>query len=401
MKDTHTILLLIALQQALCAVGWWVAGWLLGLSRRVAGHWLVATLAASLGLAFVVQRGAWPASVTYVLANVLIVFSFVAYRRGVQVFLRLPRTDREGLALVVLDAALMSAFVIFPEHPSYVVVSASVPIAWVLLRSAFEIYRAMRKIGSTRTARAVAGPFAVLGALFGVRALLGLVLPEVAGRPLEVANGFNTVIVIVFMLVALVINMMLAMLVVSRMVGRLQQSAQRDALTGLLNRRAFAPLLERQAGRLRRYGETYALMMVDIDHFKTINDSYGHAAGDAALVALAALLREAARDLDHIARLGGEEFCLLLPHTDLDGALRLGARVRDVVRQAPWPHIGERLTVSVGVAVALLPAESGADALARADKALYRAKAGGRDCVVLAEPSAAASPPAPSTLRPT
>ena len=153
--------------------------------------------------------------------------------------------------------------------------------------------------------------------------------------------------------------------------------------------------------RLRRYGETYALMMVDIDHFKTINDSYGHAAGDAALVALAALLREAARDLDHIARLGGEEFCLLLPHTDLDGALRLGARVRDVVRQAPWPHIGERLTVSVGVAVALLPAESGADALARADKALYRAKAGGRDCVVLAEPSAAASPPAPSTLRPT
>ena len=81
---------------------------------------------------------------------------------------------------------------------------------------------------------------------------------------------------------------------------------------------------------------------------------------------------------------------MLLPHTDHDGALKLGARVRVAVRQAPWPHVGEHMTVSVGVAVALLPAEPAVDVLARADRALYRAKAGGRDRVVLAEPPAPA-----------
>jgi diguanylate cyclase (GGDEF)-like protein len=176
------------------------------------------------------------------------------------------------------------------------------------------------------------------------------------------------------------------MMVVARMVLRLQHLSQRDSLTGLLNRRAFMPLLGRQSARLRRYGETYALVTLDIDHFKAINDQHGHAAGDAALVALAGLLREAARGVDHIARLGGEEFCMLLPHTDLDGAVKLGARVRDLVRQAPWAHIGDSLTVSVGVAVAQHASETGADLMARADKALYRAKAAGRDCVVLAEP---------------
>ena len=394
MKDTHTVLLLIALQEGLCAIGWWVAGWLLGLPRRVAGHWLAATVLVSLGLTMVVQRGNWPVFVTYVLANVLIVSSFVAYRRGAQIFLQLPRTDREGVALIALDAVLMCVFVLFPEHPSYIVISASVPIAWTLLRTAADLHRGMARVASLPVARAFAGPFALLGLIFTVRAVAGALAPEVAARPLDEATTFNTFAVIVFMLVGLVINMVLAIMVVSRMVLRLQHLSQRDSLTGLLNRRAFTPLLERQAGRLRRYGETYALVMVDIDHFKSINDRYGHAAGDAALLVLADLLREAARGVDQIARLGGEEFCMLLPHTDLDGALALGARVRDVVRQAPWSEVGASLTVSVGVAVALMRSETGADVMARADKALYRAKAAGRDRVVLAEPPAAVLRPA-------
>jgi diguanylate cyclase (GGDEF)-like protein len=386
-KDTHSILLLIALQEGLCAIGWWVAGWLLGLQRRVAAHWLFATLALSLGLALVVQRGAWPVVVTYVLANALIILACVAYRRGAQVFLRLPRTDRENTALVALDVMLMSGFVWAPAQVSLLVVGASVPIAWTLWRSASELYRGMRAEASLRVARAVAGPFAVLGLVFSLRAVLGLIRPEIAARPFDEANAFNTMVVMAFMLIGLVINMVLAMMVVARMVLRLQHLSRRDSLTGLLNRRAFLPLLGRQAGRLRRYGETYALLMIDIDHFKAINDTHGHAAGDAALVALATLLREAARGVDHLARLGGEEFCILLPHTDLDGAVKLGARVRESVRRAEWPRIGNALTVSVGVAVAEFSAETAAAVLERADKALYRAKADGRDRVVLAEPA--------------
>ena len=157
-------------------------------------------------------------------------------------------------------------------------------------------------------------------------------------------------------------------------------------MTGLLNRRALGPLLRRQVGRLRRYGETCAVLMVDVDHSKRINDSFGHAIGDAAPIALAQLMRQAARDVDHIVRMGGEEFCLLLPHTDLDGALRLGDRLRELVRGADASACAP-MTVSVGVAVAQTADEPADAVIARADAALYRAKAAGRDRVVLAEPA--------------
>jgi diguanylate cyclase (GGDEF)-like protein len=190
----------------------------------------------------------------------------------------------------------------------------------------------------------------------------------------------------VFMLVGLLLNLVLALMVVGRLVSRLQHLSERDALTGLLNRRAIAPLLAREAGRLRRYGESYALLMVDVDHFKTINDCHGHAAGDAALVQLARVLREAAREVDSIARMGGEEFCILLPHCDQDGAMRLAERVHAAMHEAVWTGATQRLTVSVGVAVALAPEETPEAVLERADQALYRAKNDGRDRVVVAEP---------------
>jgi len=175
-------------------------------------------------------------------------------------------------------------------------------------------------------------------------------------------------------------------MVVGRLVTQLQQLSERDALTGLLNRRALAPLLQREAGRLRRYGETYSLMMIDVDHFKSLNDEHGHAAGDAALRKLADVLRDAAREVDHIARLGGEEFCILLPHADLDGAMRLAERVHLAVRDTAWDEFDRSVTISVGVAVAQSPDESPQAVLARADQALYRAKRAGRNQIVLAEP---------------
>jgi diguanylate cyclase (GGDEF)-like protein len=166
----------------------------------------------------------------------------------------------------------------------------------------------------------------------------------------------------------------------------LQQLSERDALTGLLNRRALAPLMQREAGKLRQHGEAYALLMIDIDYFKAINDGHGHAVGDATLVNLAGVLREAAREVDHSARLGGEEFCILLPHSDLDGAMHLAARVHEAVRNARWDSIQRSITVSVGVAVAHSADETPQAVLERADRALYRAKNAGRDRIELAEP---------------
>jgi diguanylate cyclase (GGDEF)-like protein len=383
--DIRTVLLLIMLQQGLCAVSWWVGGWRLGLSRLVAMHWMTAAFSTAAGLALILQRGVWPPFLTLVVSNLAIMFAFVAMRRGVQLFLRLPVTDREHVGLLALDALLLLGFVA-GEHTVVAVVGASVPIAWTLLRSAYESHAALKREGSVATARVVAAPLTILGALFALRAIVGVFAPDIAARPLHEDNAFNGMVVLAFMLVGLMLNLVLALMVVGRLISRLQHLSERDALTGLLNRRAIAPLMLREAGRLRRYGESYALLMIDIDHFKAINDCHGHAAGDAALVQLARVLREAAREVDSIARMGGEEFCILLPHCDLDGALRLADRVHAAVHDADWASSTQHLTVSVGVAVAQAPDEAAEAVLERADQALYRAKHDGRDRVVVAEP---------------
>jgi diguanylate cyclase (GGDEF)-like protein len=386
-KDIQTVLVLIMLQQGLCAFSWWVGGWWLGLSKRVSAHWMVAALATAAGLALILQRGVWPPILTLVVANLGIMFGVVMMRRGMQIFLRVRVTDREHAFVLALDAVLLLTFVVLSDaHSKIAVIGASVPIAWTLLRASYESHRALKKEGANATARVVATPLALLGMVFVVRAVAGVIAPEVAARPLHEANAFNGGVALAFMLVGLMVNLVLALMVVGRLVTRLQQLSERDALTGLLNRRALTPLLLREAGRLRRYGETYSLLMIDIDHFKSINDSHGHAAGDAALVKLADVLREAAREVDHIARLGGEEFCILLPHSELDGAMHLASRVHAAVRDADWREFECSVTVSVGVAVAQAPSESPQAVLARADQALYRAKNSGRDQVVLAEP---------------
>ena len=385
MKDIQTVLMLIVLQQGLCAFSWWVGGWWLGLSKRVSAHWMSAALAVAAGLSLILQRGVWPPFLTLVVANLGIMLGVLLTRRGVQIFLRILITDREHACAFGVGALLLLGFV-GGEHSRVAVIGAQLPIAWTLLRASWESHHALKSEGSVATARVVATPLAMLGMVFVVRAIAGVVAPDVAARPLHEPNAFNGVVVLAFMLVGLMVNLVLALMVVGRLVSRLQQLSERDALTGLLNRRALAPLLQREAGRLRRYGETYSVLMIDIDYFKNINDSHGHAAGDAALVKLAELLRQAAREVDHIVRLGGEEFCILLPHSELDGAMHLAGRVHTAVRDADWREFERSITVSVGVAVAQAPDETPQAVLARADQALYRAKDGGRDQVVLAEP---------------
>jgi diguanylate cyclase (GGDEF)-like protein len=377
------VLIVIALQQGLFALGWWVAGWALGLSRRAAYHWVAATLAAALAIALVLQRGRWPDLLTVAVAHALAMVAFLAMRRGVQVFLRIATRDAEALALLGGVVVALGLFVADPSFGRVAVLAASSLTAWTLLRCAWEAHAALRHQGDSVAARVVAVPLALLGAVYGASVVFELLWPEGAARPLGEANVFDAGIVIAFMVVGLVLNLVLAYLVANRLVRRLHQLSILDPLTGLFNRRGLAPRLMREGARWRRYGERYAVLAVDIDRFKNVNDRHGHAAGDAVLVQLGALLRSLARDVDTVARLGGEEFCLVLAHCDHVGAEQVGERLCRLVRDTKWPNAGGPLTVSVGVAV-VDGGESSAAVLQRADTALLRAKARGRDRVVIA-----------------
>jgi diguanylate cyclase (GGDEF)-like protein len=162
----------------------------------------------------------------------------------------------------------------------------------------------------------------------------------------------------------------------------LSELAMRDGLTGLINHRTFHERLADEFTRAERQMSTTSLLMIDVDHFKQYNDSYGHPAGDALLRRLAALLSDSARSCDVVARYGGEEFAILLPVTDTSGALDLAERLRKRVEGENWQSAV--ITVSIGVAASGYGRYRAADLLCWADRALYQSKANGRNRVTLA-----------------
>jgi diguanylate cyclase (GGDEF)-like protein len=191
-----------------------------------------------------------------------------------------------------------------------------------------------------------------------------------------------------------------------------QRLAVTDALTGLGNVRQLTEAVRLEVERAARFGRTLGVLLLDLDHFKQVNDAYGHRAGDTVLTELARRIRGVVREVDLAFRRGGEEFVVLLPETGVAGSLTAARRIGDAVRDEPFPVTQRRadgdtfvniaVTVSIGVAVFPGHGATAADALESADAALYAAKAAGRDTFVLADggPVAAIQPGGLSVAAP-
>lgn len=166
--------------------------------------------------------------------------------------------------------------------------------------------------------------------------------------------------------------------------GELERLATTDQLTGLHNRRQLEAVFTRLAGTARRQGHALAVVVMDLDHFKQINDRWGHHAGDAVLVHIATLLRDQLRSSDWAFRIGGEEFCLLLPVAARDGAITVTEALRRRIAEHPCHVDGQAIPLSASIGVATFPANSRtfAELLSLADERMYRAKHEGRNRVV-------------------
>ena len=159
---------------------------------------------------------------------------------------------------------------------------------------------------------------------------------------------------------------------------QLQRLANTDELTQLANRRNFEEELEYQLAMQKRQANRTGLMLLDIDHFKKINDMYGHGCGDDVLCKVGKILRELMREIDTAARVGGEEFAILLPGVDEQGLQAAAERVRKKIEASRWRH--GKVTMSIGVTM-LTSGDSRESVLQRVDRALYQAKSAGRNCV--------------------
>ena len=177
----------------------------------------------------------------------------------------------------------------------------------------------------------------------------------------------------------------------ARLFSALSQMASTDELTRLANRRRFTESLRMEMARMRRSDAPLSLIMADADHLKAINDAHGHPAGDAAIRHVADAIRKGGRETDMAARLGGEEFALLLPGTDAVGAVKAAERIRKALASSSIPTVGT-VTVSMGVATAPEDAAAEEELVRVADARLYAAKARGRNQVCAMVPGDPARP---------
>jgi two-component system, cell cycle response regulator len=168
----------------------------------------------------------------------------------------------------------------------------------------------------------------------------------------------------------------------SRLFDRVRNLSIRDGVTGVYNHRHIMEMVQTEFDRVGRYQDVFSVLMIDIDHFKKVNDQHGHPAGDAVLREVANVIRDCVRTVDSVGRYGGEEFVVLLPHTPHGEAMHTAERVRSQVGAHVFHAQGKALQVTISVGVATAPseaAETAAAVIREADKALYRAKSAGRD----------------------
>ena len=177
---------------------------------------------------------------------------------------------------------------------------------------------------------------------------------------------------------------------------QLSESALRDGLTKVFNKRYFGERLESEVTFAVRHRVPLSLIFLDIDHFKRINDTYGHPGGDVVLVELAAIFSESVRGEDILARYGGEEFAVICQKTELREAAALAERLRAAVEAHSFTFDGKPVPVTISLGVAAMPdpaAQTGADLVALADETMYKAKRGGRNRVCVREVRSPATPP--------
>lgn len=374
--------------------GWTIFALVVREERAPIAHWIAFLLFLAIGH-FVEElriRGDDSAALRMI-SLICFVVSFPLITRGFELFLRVTSHEAEHIVTItILVIACVAINFIFGGR--YDMAFRHFVQSMVVLRGLFLIHQAVREQYGLRTHLIVVlCMLSWIGFAF-CWSLAALVYPgfaDLAKKP----NGDGSEIILYATIAGLALfNALFIAGLFFKLVKQVRKLSERDPLTGLFNRRAFH---ERAAAVMARDGLTYGVLLLDLDHFKQINDRYGHAAGDAVLVATADVLRRETRAGSVVCRWGGEEFAILLNGCGADAAVNIAERIRRAVAEMNfcWQGVSIPLTTSIGVTAARAAPEHIDHYLQRCDQALYRAKAQGRNRWVMAAGEESAESAAP------
>jgi diguanylate cyclase (GGDEF)-like protein len=393
LTPTEVAFVMAGLMQAVPAVLWVIGGWVLGDSQRdtqrAALQWSIYSGLSAISFVFLVDAMEPHSQIVSdwlrAIGNISGVIGLMALQRGIWIFTGRPVTTRGhliGLA-VVLIASWMGLDAAF--GPIRVGVNSAV-LAIMAIGMARDLHGYATKTLQLRWPWMLPLPLWISAAVFIFRGLRAVSAPATVVSEMTVNSGLNVASSFIYVVLSLSFHAMLMAMVMIRLVANLQRLSRHDGLTGLLNRRALEEALDAQVQRSCRGGEAFCVLMLDADHFKSINDQFGHAVGDLALKHLSSMLRGHMREVDRVARFGGEEFLVLMPGLRLAEALPVAERLRALISSVPLPHGDATTTLSVSIGIAEWggPQEEPSRLLVRADAALYQAKQRGRDRVAYA-----------------
>jgi diguanylate cyclase (GGDEF)-like protein len=385
--DTPTLLLVNAAFNAMAALAWLLLAQMFRIAptagRLMAAAHLMHILSLGCGDCLAGAPGLLRQALTEYGTLASITLLLLALRR----MLRSRRRPQDIAWLAGLGAAGVTAGLVAGSGLLPQVASASAVAALAVL-CAQEVLRGVGRQLSAVVTGYMTLPFVMLAGVAVLHLLELATTPEHHLLDTRLPPAWQAVL---WLMLSAAITLSLIALMIWRLITRIQHLMRNDALTGVLNRRAFEQALAEQQALLQR-GHGFAVVMMDIDHFKRVNDRHGHAAGDAALQHAVRVWRAELREVDMLGRLGGEEFCSLLPLAapgDLASAAHVAERLRAALEARPLNWQGESvvLTASFGVSLPDSPDPAGKAGLARADAQLYRAKAEGRNRVCMAEAS--------------
>jgi diguanylate cyclase (GGDEF)-like protein len=373
--DQPLMLALVAVQFFVHAAGWTMTARLFKGWRAPEGQFAAAWLALSAGLLLYVP----PLASGHALRNLgdlLIVGSAVMQHRGMALHWRQAPPDRTAAALLGVTALVVLASLDQPGGHGWRVAAVCVGVATMMLATVALVWRHGGDTSALFVRTVVAG-YALMALVLLVRAAQALVVGTASKVSIDAPRTSNVALVMLVMLIGGLMNLAQIRLVLGKVLARLTTQAHTDQLTGVANRRGLLRSMERIHERAMRGGPGYVVLMVDVDHFKAINDQHGHEGGDRVLQRVAQALQRGLREGDIVARWGGEEFCVLLPRIASAAAQALAERLAQQIAAEGNP----RVTVSIGLAAAGVAGESADGVIRRADDALYGAKRAGRNRV--------------------
>lgn len=385
--DGVTLLIVILILGSVISLLWIINAVVFKMAKSTSIYYAIANGSFAISMLLYYLRGNNQDMLTYFGSDLALIYGCLMVKKGIEEFTGLAKRNKEQLILLigVLGIDIYSRYFAYNHISVILVCLFSGYILLSAARHALEYLKKEIEI-ETKNALIILTPLYLVATFLLIRVTVTILIPE-QSTDLRSINNFNTLFLLVMLISILGFNLTALGLIVSRVLMQIKKLSIEDGLTKIYNRRHITNIAENLIEKMKIDKKILSIIVLDIDRFKLINDTYGHAGGDQVLIACVNIIKGSIRKTDHIGRIGGEEFCIILPDTDKGIAEKLAERIRKNIEDAviEWKEHKIKITVSLGVSAtdSNKEDEQWSILLNKADLAMYVAKKNGRNKVIV------------------